>query len=155
MTLLLLSPLKPVLFVHSLHETVCVFSLCLSFSPLFAVFDEFTPRRSCPYLQFRTFLICRMAPIRRNSWRSWFISHVCRHGSYLKLTKDHSIWTFLFSLIFPRSQPNNVSNCVSRGPPIVCEQTMEDSAMRFTVAFQNDRRFGSASTFLFQCQSEV
>lgn len=52
--------------------------------PLFVVNDEFTGRRSCPYLQFRTFLICRMAPIRKNAWRSSFISYECRNDRVVK-----------------------------------------------------------------------
>ena len=124
--------------------------------PLFVSHDEFTGRLSCPYLQFRTFLICRMAPIKDKRVAQFihFVWGPPRSGSKI-LTKVHLIWTFLFSWIYPRSQPNNVSISLPRGPSIVCEQTVEDSSKWFSGAFQNDQCFGSASAFLFQRQPEV
>ena len=76
--------LKAVLFVHSL-EKITRFSLFF----LFVAHDEFTGRLSCPYLQIRTFLICRMAPIRTNASRSSFISYEGRRDRAVKiLTKS-------------------------------------------------------------------
>lgn len=75
--------LKAVLFVHSLEKITRFFFF------LFVAHDEFTGRLSCPYLQIRTFLICRMAPIRTNASRSSFISYEGRRDRAVKiLTKS-------------------------------------------------------------------
>lgn len=67
-----------------LGENYAIFSFSLS-----VAHDEFTGRLSCPYLQIRTYLICRMAPIRTNASRSSFISYECRRDRAVKiLTKS-------------------------------------------------------------------
>ena len=76
--------LKQFFFLHSL-EKITRFSLFF----YFVAHDEFTGRLSCPYLQIRTFLICRMAPIRTNASRSSFISCEGRRDRAVKiLTKS-------------------------------------------------------------------